>query len=59
MAKTKFTDARVTDILAVLDKDENGNWIICLDDEQYDLMKILDDHAGDVIALKFTRDLNE
>lgn len=57
MAKCKFTDARVTDILAILDKDENDNWIICLDDEQFDLEKILESHQGDTMALKFTRDI--
>jgi hypothetical protein len=57
MAKFKFSDARITDILAILDKDNEGRFILTLDDEQYDLEQILNDHVGDTIALKFTRDI--
>ena len=57
MAKFKFSDARITDILAILDKDVEGRFILTLDDEQYDLEQILNDHVGDTIALKFTRDI--
>jgi hypothetical protein len=57
MAKFKFSDARITDILAILDKDDEGRFILTLDDEQYDLEQILNDHVGDTIALKFTRDI--
>ena len=57
MAKFKFSDARITDILAILDKDAEGRFILTLDDEQYDLEQILNDHVGDTIALKFTRDI--
>jgi hypothetical protein len=59
MAKCKYTDARITDIQAILDKDENGNFIILLEDEQFELEKILDGHLGDEIAIKFTRNLCE
>jgi hypothetical protein len=59
MAKCKYTDARITDIQALLDKDENGNFIICLEDEQFELDKILEAHVGDEISLKFTRNLCE
>lgn len=57
MAKFKFSDARITDILAILDRDEDGRFILTLDDEQFDLEQILNDHVGDTIALKFTRDI--
>ena len=57
MAKFKFSDARITDILAILDKDAEGRFILTMDDEQYDLEQILNDHVGDTIALKFTRDI--
>lgn len=57
MAKFKFSDARITDILAILDKDDEGRFILTLDDEQYDLEQILNDHVGDTVALKFTRDI--
>lgn len=57
MAKFKFSDARITDILAILDKDDEGGFILTMDDEQYDLEQILNDHVGDTIALKFTRDI--
>jgi hypothetical protein len=59
MAKYKFTDARVTDIVAILDINEDGKYIITLDDEQYDLDQILKEHVGDTIALKFTKDMFE
>ncbi len=57
MAKFKFLDARITDILAILDKDEEGRFILTMDDEQFDLEQILNDHVGDVCAIKFTRDI--
>ena len=46
MAKFKFTDSRITEIVAVLD-------------ETYDFGKVLDAHCGDIIAVKFTRDIEE
>lgn len=57
MAKFKFSDARITDIVAILDKDEEGRFILSLEDEQYDFEQILNDHVGDVCAIKFTRDI--
>ena len=54
MAKFKFSDARITDIVAILDKDEEGRFILTLDDEQFDFEQILNDHVG---AIKFTRDI--
>ena len=57
MAKFKFSDARITDIVAILDRDEEGKFILTLDDEQYDFEQILNDHIGDVCAIKFTRDI--
>ena len=57
MAKFKFSDARITDIVAILDRDEEGKFILTLDDEQYDLEQILADHVGDTAKLTFTRDI--
>lgn len=57
MAKFKFSDARITDIVAILDRDEEGKYILTLDDEQFDFEKILEAHVGDVCAIKFTRDI--
>lgn len=57
MAKFKFSDARITDILAILDKDAEDRFILTMDDEQYDFEQILNDHIGDVCAIKFTRDI--
>ena len=57
MAKFKFSDARITDIVAILDKDEEGRFILSLEDEQYDFEQILNDHVGDNISIKFTRDI--
>ena len=57
MAKFKFSDARITDIVAILDVDAEGKYILTLDDEQFDFGQILADHVGDVVAVKFTRDI--
>ena len=57
MAKFKFSDARITDIVAILDKDAEGKFIITLDDEQYDFEAIMSEHVGDTISVKFTRDI--
>lgn len=57
MAKFKFTDSRITDIVAILDKDDEGKYILTLDDETLDFEQILDEHVGDVVAVKFTRDI--
>lgn len=59
MAKFKFTDSRITEIVAILDKDENGKFILTLDNEQFDFEQILNDHTGDNISVKFTRDIEE
>lgn len=57
MAKFKFSDARITDIVAILDKDEEGRFILTLDDEQFDFEQILNDHVGDIVKCTFTRDI--
>jgi hypothetical protein len=57
MAKFKFSDARMTDIVAVLDQEKHGRSILSLEDEQYDFEQILNDHVGDNISVKFTRDI--
>lgn len=57
MAKFKFSDSRITEIVAILDKDENDEFIVTLDDESYSLKKILEDHTGDNISIRFTRDI--
>lgn len=57
MAKFKFSDSRITEIVAILDKDENDEFIVTLDDESYSLKKILEDHTGDNIKVTFTRDI--
>ena len=58
MAKFKFSDARITDILAILDRDEEGKFILTLDDEQYDFEAIMAEHVGDTIKCTFTRDID-
>lgn len=57
MAKFKFSDSRVTDIVAMLDKDEESRFILTMDDEQLDLEAILNDHVGDIATIRFTRDI--
>lgn len=59
MAKFKFSDIRMTEIVAILDKDDEGRYIITLDDESYDFGKVLDSHIGDTINVKFTRDIED
>ena len=59
MAKFKFSDARITDIVAILDKDEEGKFILTLDDKQFDFEQILNDHVGDNIKCTFTHDIEE
>ena len=59
MAKFKFTDSRITEIIGLFDKDEEGRYIVTLDDESYDFGEILNAHIGDVIQVKFTRDIEE
>lgn len=56
--KCKFTDARITDIAAILDVDEeSGKYILTFDDESFELNQILDAHVGDEITIKFTKNL--
>ena len=57
MAKFKFSDARITDIVAILDKDVDGKFILTLDDESYDFEAIMSEHVGDTIKCTFTRDI--
>lgn len=57
MAKCKFTDARITEIIATLDVDEENNYIVVLEDESFPLEDILKAHVGDFLQLKFTRDM--
>lgn len=57
MAKFKFSDARITDILAILDRNEEGKFILTMDDEQYDFEAIMSEHVGDTIKCTFTRDI--
>ena len=57
MAKFKFSDARITDIVAILDKDAEGKFILTMDDEQYDFEAIMSEHVGDTIKCTFTRDI--
>lgn len=60
MAKFKFTDSRITEIVALLDKDDEGRYTISLEDnESYDFGKVLDSHCGDIISVKFTRNIEE
>ena len=59
MAKFKFSDSRITEIVAILDKDENDEFIVTLDDESYSLKKILEDHVGDEATIRFTRRIED
>ena len=57
--KCKFTDARITDIGAILNKNEDGAYVLQFEDEEFELERILESHIGDEVSLKFTRNLAE
>lgn len=52
MAKQKFEDNRVIDICGILDKDEDGEWIVLVEEESYSLSQYLDEMAGHEVVIK-------
>lgn len=54
MAKDKFEVKKVIDIVGTLDKDEQGNYKIFVDGDEYLLETILEDMLGTSIQFKST-----
>ena len=59
MAKAKFDVCEQTDICAVLDVNEDNELVIIVDENAYNLDKILRANLGSVITMKLTKDTAE
>ncbi len=59
MAKAKFDVYEQTDICAVLDVNEDNELVIIVDENAYNLDKILRANLGSVITMKLTKDTAE
>lgn len=59
MAKAKFDVYEQTDIVAVLDVNENDELIVVVDDNAYSLDKILRANLGSTITMKLTKETVE
>lgn len=54
MAKSKYNEYRITDIVGILDIDEDGKYVVIVDNEKHDINTIFGDNVGYEIALKLT-----
>ena len=59
MAKVKecYVKKQTVKLVGLLDKDENDEYIVCVEDEQYSLKDILEELAGKVICLSSEQDI--
>ena len=59
MAKVKecYEKKQTVKLVGLLDKDENDEYIVCVDEEQYSLKDILEELAGKVICLSSEQDI--
>ena len=59
MAKVKecYEKKQTVKLVGLLDKDENDEYIVCVEDEQYSLKDILEELAGKVICLSSEQDI--
>ena len=59
MAKVKecYEKKQTVKVVGLLDKDENDDYIVCVDEEQYSLKDILEELAGKVICLSSEQDI--
>ena len=59
MAKVKecYEKKQTVKVVGLLDKDENDDYIVCVDKEQYSLNDILDELAGRIISLSSEQDI--
>lgn len=59
MAKVKecYEKKQTVKVVGLLDKDENDEYIVCVDEEQYSLKDILEELAGRIISLSSEQDI--
>lgn len=59
MAKVKecYEKKQTVKLVGLLDKDENDEYIVCVDEEQYSLKDILEELAGRIISLSSEQDI--
>jgi len=59
MAKVKecYEKKQTVKVVGLLDKDENDDYIVCVDEEQYSLKDILEELAGRIISLSSEQDI--
>jgi len=59
MAKVEecYEKKQTVKLVGLLDKDENDEYIVCVEDEQYSLKDILEELAGKVICLSSEQDI--
>lgn len=59
MAKVKecYEKKQTVKLVGLLDKDENDEYIVCVDEEQYSLKDILEELAGKIISLSSEQDI--
>lgn len=59
MAKVKecYEKKQTVKLVGLLDKDENDEYIVCVEDEQYSLKDILEELAGRIISLSSEQDI--
>ena len=59
MAKVKecYEKKQTVKLVGLLDKDENDEYIVCVEDEQYSLKDILEELAGKVVSLSSEQDI--
>ena len=59
MAKVKecYEKKQTVKVVGLLDKDENDDYIVCVDEKQYSLKDILEELAGRIISLSSEQDI--
>ena len=59
MAKVKecYEKKQTVKVVGLLDKDENDDYIVCVDEEQYSLKDLLEELAGRIISLSSEQDI--
>ena len=59
VAKVKecYEKKQTVKVVGLLDKDENDDYIVCVDEEQYSLKDILEELAGRIISLSSEQDI--
>lgn len=58
MAKTKYTDSRITEIVALLDEKDGEPTFLFDDGSSISVSEVVEQHLGDVVQIKFTKDLD-